>query len=145
MLAINVFRIVIAYGHNLFCVVIAFACLVYFELDAEITRTRTVKDRVGFVVIILNPTVAFKAAVAIVTIRVIVISVPIVGIVRVNNPAASDAGIVVVIIAIVAERRLRAAGVIVQQNGFAAVGAGGCVFVHTVVTEPVFLLDEMEF
>ena len=102
MLAINVLRITVADRHHSVGVVIAFAGLVYFELDAEITRTRTVKDRIGLIIVVLYSTVMLKVAVAVIAIWFVIIAITIVGIVRVNHAAAADTSIIMVVVAGVA-------------------------------------------
>ena len=102
-------------------IVVAFASLVYFELDAKIPAAVAVEYGVGFVVIVLYAAVALKTTVAVIAIWFVIIAVAVVGVISVNNSATVNTGIVVVIIAIVAERSLRVSCVIFEQDRFAAV------------------------
>ena len=99
MLAIDVFGVTIAYRHDLLRVIVAFAGFVDLQFHAKVSTATAIEDWVGFVVIVLYAAGALKTTVAVIAIWLVVISVPIVGIVRVNDPAATGAGVIMVVVA----------------------------------------------
>lgn len=75
---INILLVIISYIKNFFCIVIA--TIVYFKLNTKISFSLSLKLKVRFVDVIVNIPVACFSIVAVLTIRILLTFIKVIGI-----------------------------------------------------------------
>jgi hypothetical protein len=119
---------------ELACIIIILAAAVYFQLNSKIAFTVTVEHRFRLVAVLLD--LIIKVIVTTVAIRIIASPVDVV---VVDDSVAAFAAVIVVVVAGLAKCGIIVLHCIIYPDGFAAVIAGGAVFVNTLMTKELFV------
>ena len=119
---------------ELACIIIVLTSAVYFQLNSKIALTITIENRLRLIAVLLD--LVIEVIIAAVAIRIIASPV---NVVVVDDSVAALTAMIIVIIAGFAKCGIIVLYCIIYPDGFAAVVAGGAVFVNTLMTKELIV------
>lgn len=130
VLAVKMFGLAINNTQNAFGIALIFTGLVNFQLHTKVLAACTIKNRLRLVIIIIDKLIlAF-----IIAIIAIVITVLIIGVILLNNCIAINTASIMLIIAILTDRPIAAAYVILAPDTFTVADTGCGLFLPAIFT-----------